>query len=156
MDALTLWEGQLWFPQPHRRASEEIDRIAAVLASESRVAQAALIACRAYGRPHSARLLLDVQVDWPEQDRPSRPRPLRVVGAWLACLALARTVQRRLASTGQLSVSVACGPIRLMPIAWEFLWRDRASQAASWGQLQPALADARAVIYRRPRRGRFE
>jgi hypothetical protein len=156
MDTATLWDGQLWFPQPHRRASEEIDRIAAVLASETRVARASLIACRAYGRPNSARLLLDVQLDWPEHDRPPRQRPWRMIGAWLTCLTLARTVQRRLAAIGQLSVSVACGPVRLKPIAWEFLWRDRASQAASWGQLQPALADARAVVYRRPRRGRFE
>jgi hypothetical protein len=151
-----LWEGQLWFPQPHRRASEEVDRIVAVLAGEARVARAALIACRAYGRPNSARLLLDVQVDWPEPGRPARPHPWQLIGAWLACLALARTMQRRLAAVGQVSVSVACGPVRLMPMAWEFLWRDRASQAASWGQLQPALADARAVVYRRRSRGRVE
>jgi hypothetical protein len=155
MNQPMLWEGQLWFPQPHRRASEEIDHVAAVLASEPRVSQASLIACRAYGRPNSDRLVLDLQIDLPGQDWPSHLRPFRPVAACLACLTLARTVRRRLASLGRLSVSAACGPIRLMPFVWEALWRDQASQAASWEQLQPALADARAVIYRRPRPARY-
>lgn len=128
-------------------------RLVAVLAAEERVVRAALIACRTYGRPNSTQLLLDLHIERPARWLGWLPGTLRRIGIWWASLRLAHRLQRRLAAD-RLRISVACESVRVMPIAWEFLWRDGTSRAASWGQLQPVLAQPQAVIYRRPGPGR--
>jgi hypothetical protein len=142
-------EGQLWWPRPHGLDAATLGVIAGALAAEPRVAQASLVTCRAFGQPNSTHLLLDLRVDWPAIRPWWQPGALRLVGVWAECLALARSLTRRLVGVGPLRVAVACGPVRVMPIAWEFLWRDDASQRLSWSRLQPALAQPEAIIYRR-------
>jgi hypothetical protein len=149
----TVREGQLWWPRPHEQSEAALRRLIAALAAEERVVRAALIACRTYGEPNSAQLVLDLHVERPARWLGWLPGALRQVGIWWASLRLAYRLRRRLAAD-RLRISVACESVRVMPIAWEFLWRDGASRAASWGQLQPVLAQPQALIYRRPGRGR--
>jgi hypothetical protein len=145
-----MHDGQLWWPEPHGQDHLTVATIAAVLAREADIAQAALIRCRVLGQPNSARLLIDVRLDPPAGLPGWRPSLFRLTSLWWTCQRLARRLARRLYGLGTPYVSVACGPLRVTPRPWEILWRDQASRASSWAQLQPVLARPEAVIYRRP------